>query len=420
MNFELQLMFKLIFILFISSVLGCSTTSKTPHVWPNDNQVFETDTVKKISSTENISDPKPSEKQTMKLALLLPFFTNEIEFDSLGIEIVSINDKSTLAIQYFNGVELALDSLDRAGVKMEMNIFDSQKDTDRVRGFMNSTFAKNADVFIGPVNNFQVSLAEKLMDQKKQVIFSPLSSSQNLSANNPNFILANAGLKTHCEQLALFINSKYPGKKILLLYNRLQGESEYAAYFKSILKTKPIELTEKGDSSFYKTDDFLTAIDNNIIIIPSFDEEFVNLLSKKLFELTEYYKITLFGMPTWTEMETLRLDYLQKLNTHITSSFYADDSLYNFIKFRNEFKRKYHTRPTEYSYQGYSLVLSIGNLWKQFGNKWADHLQQPIAALGVNYRFQPVINADNLTTDFIENKHVYILSFRNNKLIREK
>ena len=325
--------------LFISSVLGCSTTSKTPHVWPNDNHVVISDTVKKIS-TENVVAPKPTEKKEMHVALLLPFFTNEIEFDSLGIEIVSITDKSNLAIQYLHGVQLALDSLDRAGVKLELNIFDSQKDTDRVRGFMNTEAAKNADVFIGPVNNFQVSLAGKLIDQKHQVLFSPLSSSQNLATANPNFVLANAGLKTHCEQLAAFINAKYPGKKILMLYRRNEGESEYTTYFKSILKTKPIELTEKSDSSFYKVDNFLTAIDNNIIIIPSFDEEFVNLLSKKLFELTDNYKITLVGMPTWTEMETLRLDYLQKLNTHITGSFYADDSLKKFNLFRNEFKRK--------------------------------------------------------------------------------
>lgn len=405
--------------LFITSVLGCSTTSKTPHVWPNDNKVVISDTVKKIS-TENVVAPKPTEKKEMHVALLLPFFTNEIEFDSLGIEIVSITDKSNLAIQYLHGVQLALDSLDHAGVKMDLTIFDSQKDTDRVRGFMNTDVSKNADVFIGPVNNFQVSLAGKLIDQKHQVIFSPLSASQNLSTDNPNFILANAGLKTHCEQLAAFINTKYPNKKILMLYRKNEGESEYAAYFKSILKTKPIELTEKNDSSFYKVDDFLTAIDNNIIIIPSFDEEFVNLLSKKLFELTDNYKITLFGMPTWTEMETLRLDYLQKLNTHITSSFYANDSLKNFIQFRIKFKNKYSSLPNEFNYQGYSLVLSIGNLWKLYGDKWFEHLQQPITALGVDYNFQPVSLNEHSSTDFIENKHVYILSFRNNKLLREK
>lgn len=406
--------------LFISSVLGCSTTSKTPHVWPNDNQVFETDTVKKNSDAESMVVSKPAEKKAMRVALMLPFFTNEIEFDSLGIEIVSITDKSNLAIQYLHGVQMALDSLDRAGVKMEVNIFDSQKDTDRVRGFMNTEVAKNADLFIGPVNNLQVSLAGKLIDQKHQVIFSPLSASYSLASENPSFVLANAGLKTHCEQLAAFINAKYPAKKILLLYRRNEGESVYAKYFKSILKTKPIELTEKSDSSFYKVDNFLTAIDNNIIIIPSFDEEFVNLLSKKLYELTDNYKITLCGMPTWTEMETLRLDYLQKLNTHITGSFYVDDSLKNFIQFKNKFKNKYSSLPNEFSYQGYSLVLSIGNLWKQYGDQWYEHLQQPITALGLDYNFQSVSLENNSSIDFIENKHVYILSYKNNKLFREK
>ncbi|GDX51393.1 hypothetical protein LBMAG27_04400 [Bacteroidota bacterium] len=406
-------------ILFISSVLGCSSTSKTPHIWPNDNQVVVFDSIKNIP-TENIVAPKPMEKKEMHVALMLPFFTNEIEFNSLGIEIISITDKSNLAIQYLHGVQIALDSLDHAGVKLELNIFDDQKDTDRIISFMNSQSVKNADAIIGPVSNSGLIVAGRSIDQKHQILFSPLSASQNLSIENANFVLANAGLKTHCEQLATFINTKYPNKKILLLYRRDEGESEYAAYFKSILKTKPIELTEKSDSSFYQVDDLLTAIDNNIIIIPSFDQEFVNLLSKKLFELTANYKLILFGMPTWTEMETLRLDYLQKLNTHITSSFYSDDSLKNFIQFRNKFKNKYSSLPNEFSYQGYSLVLSIGNLWKLYGDKWFEHLQQPITALGVDYNFQPVILNEHSSTDFIENKHVYILSFQNNKLLREK
>ena len=199
-------MFKLIYILFISSLHGCSTTSKTQHVWPNDNQVLISDTVKNIP-TENIVAPKPIEKKEMHVALMLPFFTNEIEFDSLGIEIVSITDKSNLAIQYLYGVQIALDSLDHAGVKLELNIFDDQKDTDRIISFMNSNAVKNADAIIGPVSNSGLQVAGRLIDQKHQILFSPLSASQNLSTENANFFLANAGLKTHCEQLAAFINT---------------------------------------------------------------------------------------------------------------------------------------------------------------------------------------------------------------------
>lgn len=411
---------KLFYLLCIFSELGCSTTSKTAHVWPNDNQVIISDTLVKNIPEEKKTDQKPDDKKSLHVALMLPFYTNEIEYDSLGIEIVSNTEKSNLAIQYLRGVQMALDSLDQAGIKIEMNIFDTQKDTNRVINFMNSSFIKNAEIIIGPISNTELIVAGKLIDTKHQVIFSPLSSSQNLASSNSGFVLANAGLKTHCEQLAKFINAKYPNKKIIILYRRNEGENQYATYFKSFLKSKPIELTEKSDSSFYHTDDFFTTIDNNIVIIPSFDEEFVNVISKKLFELTENYKITLFGMPTWTEMETLRFDYLQKLNTHITSSFFADDSLKTNIAFRTNYKSNFSSRPSEYSYQGYNLVLLIGTLWKQYGDNWYNHLQQPLVGLGINYNFQSVILNTQTTIDFIENKHVYILSYKDNILFKEK
>ncbi len=413
-------MFKLLQLLLISFLWGCSTTSHSTHVWPNDNQSVSVDSVKKNTVTENKVAPNPNEKHAIKVALLLPFYCNEIEFDSLGIQVTSVSEKSKLAIQYYEGVQMALDSLDHAGIKLELTVFDTQKDTDRVQDFMATVTAKEADVFIGPVNNNQAAAAGKMIDQKHQVIFSPLSSSYNLASNNPNFILTNAGLKTHCEQLAIYINANYPAKKIVMLYRRNESESVYASYFKSILKTKVIELTEKNDSSFYHVDDFLSVIDNNIVIIPSFDEEFINLLTKKLFELTDNYKITLFGMPTWTEMETLRLDYLQTLNTHITSSFYSNDSLISFIKFRDKFKQNYSSRPTEYSYQGYNLVLMIGNLWKEYGNKWSEHFPIQYQGLGVTYNFQAVTLNGNTSADFIENKSVFILQFKKNKLERIK
>ncbi len=412
-------MIKLFYLLFIFSSLGCSTTSKTTHVWPNDNQVFLVDTTNKIKPEINFT-PKTNDKRAMRVALLLPFFTNEINFDSIGIKIISIGNSSNLALEYMRGFQIALDSLDRAGVQLNLTIFDSQKDTNRIISFMNSTAVKNADVVIGPINNVGLAISSKLIAPKKQVIFSPLSSSQSIASANPSFVLANAGLKAHCEQLALFINTKYPNKKVIILYRHNKGESEYANYFKSALKSKVIELTEKSDSNLFKITDYLTSIDNNIVIIPSFDEEFVNSISKKLFELTDYYKITLFGMPTWTEMETLQLNYLQKLNTHITTTFYTDDTLKRNIQFKNEYTNKYPSRPNEYTYQGYNLILSIAHLWKQYGDKWFEHIQQPIKGLGIDYDFQAVILNGNLSTDFIENKHVFILSYKNNKLIKEK
>ena len=269
--------------------------------------------------------------------------------------------------------------------------------------------------------NAGLSIAEKIIDKKKQVLFSPLSSAYTLASGNESFVLANPGLRTHCTQLASYINTKYAGaRKVILIYRRHSADSINASYFKSQLKLRGIELTEKSDSSYWNAEDFLSVLDPNLIIIPSFDEEFVNTMTKKFFELTANFKITLFGMPTWTEMETVRLDYLQALNTHITSSFFVDDSLKNFMQFREDYKMKFSSRPDEYSYKSYSLVLFIGNLWKEHGDKWMDYIHFPQKELGVDFNFAPVILNENTSPDFIENKSVYVLTYRKNKLIRVK
>ena len=404
--------------LLVTGIIGCSVSFNTTHTVPNEVSVSALDSVKHDNPVENIIQSPLNDRKEMRVALLLPFYTNEIEYDSLGISITSVSEKSIMATQYFRGVQLALDSLDHEGIKMKVNVYDTRRDTDRLKNILSLSDVVNADVVIGPVSNIELTVASKICGERKQVLISPLSSSYNLAGKNKNFVLANAGLKTHCEALAEFINSKYSSARVIMVYRR-ETESVYASYFKDKLKTKPIELTEKSDSNCFHIDDFISAINPNIIIIPSFDEEFVSILTKQLHGLSTDYTFYVFGMPTWKDMETLRLDYLQSIHTHISSSYYSVDTISPFKQIRSLYKSKFNSRPDEFSYQGYSIFLFIGSLWKENNNKWFEHIDDENEEAGVNFNIQPM-NSNTSETEFLENKNVFILEFKNNSLIKVK
>jgi hypothetical protein len=224
-----------------------------------------------------------------------------------------------------------------------------------------------------------------------------------------------------------YFSAKYTPKKVLMLYHRNGEEDVYADYFKKTFDNSStpfqwIELTNDIDSSYFKVEKYLSPIDNNLIIIPSFDEVFINVLTKQLSALSDNYKITVFGLPTWTEMESLRTDYLESVNTHITNSFYVNDSSAAYLSFKKKYFSRFKSLPVDYTIQGYDLMLYMGSLMLQYPDKWREQIEKTnMETLGDRFEIKPSYSQDSLgeiKVQFQENKSVRILKYANNKLVK--
>lgn len=413
----------LIFTLFIA----CASIHPVTEVYEKDNTILEkTDTV-------NLSTTLPTTVKTLKthaalaaknVALLLPFYTELLLNDTAYALANSIPKESELAVHYYEGVQLALDSLDKLGIKINLHTYDSGTDSFQVKKILSKPEIKDMDIIIGPLNNSSLTVTARFCEENKQYLFSPLSSSSPV-IDNPYFILMNATLNTHCESLMHFMDKSVKPNNAILMYHHNSQEEVYAGYFKNYYTASGTtfrwtELTDKTDSSYYnKVGSFLTKNRNNIIVIPSFDEVFVNNMIRQLYALKDSFNITVLGMPTWSSMESLSIEYLQGLNTHITASFWLKYNSPDLNYFRSEYFAKYKSKPAEFTYQGYDLMYYIGSLLAKGENKFAERLQDTKVMLpGVRYDIQPVLSesGDAGNIQFYENKYVYILKYSNNAL----
>jgi hypothetical protein len=82
------------------------------------------------------------------VALLLPFHLDEISFRTADLKEIR---KADLAIDFYQGFKLALDSLTREGFNYKLQIFDSQEGELHMVNLARARSVLNNELIIGPV-----------------------------------------------------------------------------------------------------------------------------------------------------------------------------------------------------------------------------------------------------------------------------
>jgi LysM repeat protein len=111
------------------------------------------------------------------IALLLPFYKNlndtlvssfENKEDANNI----ILGKSKMALEFMQGIQLALDSLQKTGVSINLVVCDTRNDSSKVVEIMKSRLLDSVDIIIGPIYSKNMQLisdnAQKFQKIKKR------------------------------------------------------------------------------------------------------------------------------------------------------------------------------------------------------------------------------------------------------------
>ena len=128
--------------------------------------------VEKLSLLDSINEFK-----AVKLAVLLPFKANEIEYDSIEDtqKLLQTRNLHTISTDFYSGILLAVDTLSKRGISLKLNIFDTENSISKINRIINNNYLLESDVIIGPLipSNFDfLSAQQKLL---KTLKVAPLS-----------------------------------------------------------------------------------------------------------------------------------------------------------------------------------------------------------------------------------------------------
>ncbi len=418
-----------------SDSAGNGTGNQTPVIRPDKTEDPEkddariTDTQKTNQNddqTEGKSDPKGYEEikiipTSFNIGVFLPFnLSYYTPYDT-------ISPKSMMALELYEGLLLGLEEVSKnSGVNFNVQTFDTNNNAEQVSGLLAKPEMRNMDLFIGPIFNKPLKRVASFAKANQIPLISPLSPSTSITSLNPYYFVVSPSIETHCKEMVRYAQRQYPNMNLLIVHGPKPNERNLADKLYREFSVKGegyangIAVLPYLNQSEEELVTYLSPMQENIILITSFDELLINDLSRKFSLLSQENRLSVFGMPNWLRMESLQLDYLSNVNFHTTKPFYGDERISGHQFFVQNFKQRYNTYPQDNAMTGYDIGLHFGGLLKEYGKYFPDNYNKTgIAnskAIYNDFEFKPTVpNASPGLLydqfDYFENKSVNVIRF---------
>ena len=294
-------------------------------------------------------------KDTLNIAILLPFYTEKndslLSFLSESQQTKeAIYSKSEMALNFLEGVIIATDSLKRAGMNINLFVYDTENDTAKVKQIITEGKLKDVDLIIGPAYQKNLSIVTKMYGKNKdKTIVSPLSKNSNILKHGSNIFQVIPPIKMQVEKVSDFVLKKHKKERILILAKK--QEKKYANNYKSIFRENKIKskVFLFNNLSSIQRDTICDLLSNHkyMLLVPSTDRAFVSKLIPVLGTIDT--AMTVFGLNNWESFENLDIETLMKLNVHFPNPYFFDYESKENQRFVHLFSQKFHALPNRYA-----------------------------------------------------------------------
>ncbi len=307
------------------------------------------------------------DKSTICLALIMPFYLNdasEISVSKLDIEQKRKRSyKSFQYIQFYEGMLLALEKLEKQGYQIKLYIYDiSEDDSEGVKRIFEKPELKEVDLIITLLRPKAFETAASSAMKINTFIINPLSDRVSIIENNPYVFKLIPSVESYANSTVALINNNFKDPNIFLIHSDKATETIPFKAFKTALENQksPYTLFNWAASSSLGTH---LKKDKENIIISIYDEKgqknqvyVINLLNR-LLSFKNNIPV-LFGPNYWLEYENIDFTYLQRTNFHFVNNFYLDAQNPAHKEFIDLFKETYKTDPNpQYASLGYDIVF---------------------------------------------------------------
>ena len=364
-----------------------------------------------------ISEIKKAVNQTQNkvlcVSLLLPFNTDEIDSVKFAKNTrTAIPSKSYAAIEFYEGILLAIDSLKQLGLNLKLQVYDAPNDSAKIAEVLKHSSLKNSDLIIGPFHNVPAAMVAAYCKKNQILNCIPFAQQNKLLLGNSYAIKVSASSGTQVETIAEYIGKRYKKENIVLLHNGLLKEKSSVEVFKE--KAKPLLGKDSLVEVIFKTSGAkglqakLSTTGNNIIFIPSNDQAFVTSLVNSLRIIKKDYQLTLFGMESWISFDNLDINTIQDLQLNIPSSGYVNFSSPSCLTMMKKYRSKFKTDPSKYAFQGYDCGLYFLQELMKAPKSFSEHLiAHPYTGLQNNFKL-----VETAVESGLENRAVFILQYK--------
>ncbi|WP_052595194.1 amino acid ABC transporter substrate-binding protein [Aureispira sp. CCB-QB1] len=387
----------------VDTITWCDTIQKSPVqrmvicFKKVGNQAIQSDTVAVININNDALFPEYTvdttiqQKLAYQVAIMMPFMSkNFVPANRKEIPIRSIK-----AIEFYEGVLIALDSLKAEGVNLFVNVYDTQRDTTVIQNLLKKRELQEADLIIGPILSNNLKIVAEFAKTNKKPLISPLNPRSDLTLNNPYYIQVNPSFEVHSrliiEQLHKIERNKRiirdPMQKNLMILALGKDSARVANLQQSYINFKndtsahiSTLIPESTTMDVDQIKPFLKKDQLNIIVMPTIDEGFIYNSLREIQKLVDKveprrgYQIVIIGMDRWRYFNRINFEYYESLNLHFTSEYFTPPNKETVRNFKTNYKSVYGIGSREFGFKGFDIMLYFGRMMHKYGVNFQAHL----------------------------------------------
>lgn len=278
-----------------------------------------------------------------------------------------LNDKSgnsalkNLATEFYMGVELAADSLEKLGFDATIKVIDIPLDSIGIMKVLNTAEMKGMDLIFGPLVPQSADVVGRWCGQQKIRMVCPSACNSSLLKSNPYIYASVTTDMTQQEILAKYTIDQFKTAQVILIN---PGNSKDQELFDAYRK-RFIELSKKNGNIKLieaKLSDFTTFIrksGESVVVFPSRDKgnviSFINNLHKAVGK-SPNADVTVLGVKEWGGFDDISGYYKTKYKITWASSSDLNYSLPDTQTLLRLYRKKYRADMNKAGAHGFDVV----------------------------------------------------------------
>jgi LysM repeat protein len=341
-------------------------------------------------------------RRTYRIAFFIPFDFREMEpLDSLIKDIESLSRRNRIIerymmeekipqsvnfLEFFQGTLLAIDSMRKTGMKLDVRYFDTGRSMERTRDLLRGEEMEDFDLFLGPFYPYILELVSSFAHRHRIPLVTPFHNDLELLRSNPYLFQLSPSMETGYKEAAKLVASKHMYN---IVYVRQEDslDIEKHEYFKQLIfdgfddyhpsdpvRFKEVILDLKGADKIIHS---LSPNMMNLVVVPTADEALASSVVSSLYFQLNDYDIEVIGAPYWTEFSSIDFRYYHKLNLVFYNPFWVDYHDPGVERFMTKFRKHYYSEPTittrkgiNYGILGHDMTLYFLNALRIYGRRF--------------------------------------------------
>lgn len=329
-------------------------------------------------------------------------------------------------IEFYEGVLIAVDSMQNRGMNIRLHVFDTQRNIDSVRQFISSVDFLETDLIIGPVYERVQKEVAAIAAKNRIPMVSPLAAQSMITKNNPYFFQVVPSREYVVEKTAEMVAEEYFNSNFIVVktadYNgkpegrlvNLIQEKLFNSGFLSSRNGVSFTVYDFKREGPYGLRRILSHSKENVIYIPSSKEGELSVAISNLNNLADDYSITLIGTNRFQNYHSIDVEQFHNMKLKYIAPYWIDYNKPATVEFLRKFRENFATEPGKVGVQGFDVAYYFLNALSYYGKDFGTCLPYlQINLVQGNFHFEKVSQFGGYM-----NQGVSVISYSRNYEVR--